>query len=588
MLNKLLKQINLILYSFKLIVSICKTKFIIIICLSVINGIFPTITLMLTQKIINTIQLMNKSFQEVIILLVIYVIFMLINMLIKNITSYYMNQLNIILNYKVNYKIMDKSSKLSLQTLELSDTYDMITRITNEASIKPYQALTSIIGIFTALITFISASSLIFVWNKWIYILLLISSIIMFYYNIKIANREFDIRYKRSDKERKSWYYTYLLTHDTAFKEVKILNLKKYLLDKYWNLGELFIKQECFINKIRILLNIFLSVLQDGIAFLIMFLSIWQAYMGKILIGSAIMYINSITIVQSNIESLASDIYSIHNSNLYMALLKDFLKMEENIQNKGQIVENIESIHVNELYFDYPNKKNALKGINLEINKGETVSIVGKNGSGKTTLLKILCALYNPTNGVVKINGIDLKDINIDSYHKQISVLFQDYLKFEGSLLENVQIGDIDKKINTKEIERSLKSAGVDFFIKDEQYCYDKTLGTWFDNGSQISGGQWQKIALSRAYYKDAHVYFLDEPSSALDVEAELKVFDSFFEQSKNKIGIYITHRFKIAKKADKIIVIKGGKIAGVGNHEYLMKNCNLYKKLYLEEEKII
>ena len=172
---------------------------------------------------------------------------------------------------------------------------------------------------------------------------------------------------------------------------------------------------------------------------------------------------------------------------------------------------------------------------------------------------------------------------------ERISVLFQDFLQLEGSLFENVKIGWLDSKTQKQHIKESLESVNVDFlFDEDGDYAYEKYLGNWFEGGSQLSGGQWQKIALARAFYKKAAVYFLDEPSSALDANSELKIFERFFEKSADRIGVFITHRIKVAKQADKIIVLDQGRVVGIGNHNDLNENCELYKDLLLKEQKLV
>lgn len=410
-------------------------------------------------------------------------------------------------------------------------------------------------------------------------------SILMFIGQIYVGNKEFLMRYERSGKERKAWYYTYLLTHDTAFKEVKAYGLKKYLLDKYCSLVKTFIKQANEIEKTRAVLNMIISFIQDIVCIIIMIIAIYLAYVGKKMIGTTMSYLNAVSMMQNATNSIASNVYSIYNANLYIQLLKDFLEIKEGENALGGTkVDNIKTIELRNVSFDYPQCKMALSTINLKIKSNEQIAIVGKNGSGKSTLFKILCGLYKPTSGKLFVNNLDLENIDVKSYRNCISVLFQDFLKYEGTLEENVYIGDISTEVDENKIKNSLCKANVDFLKTERGYELKRGLGNWFDEGGQLSGGQWQKIALARTYYKNADLYLLDEPSSALDVTAETKIFKSFFEVSKNKIAIYITHRVKIAQDANKIIVLDGGKIVGIGTHAELLKNCSVYQDLYNQE----
>ncbi len=453
---------------------------------------------------------MIKPFNDILRMLIFYAIFNIINILIQNLYSYQSNQLSMTLGYKINYLIMEKCGNLSLEKLEMSETYNTLSKLINEVVYKPYQAAIAIITIFINIISLTPIAIIIFNWNIWIFFLLLISSLVMFKHNLKIASEEFNIRQERNQNERKAWYYTYLLTHDTAFKEVKMLNLKDYFLNKYEKLVHLFTKQESKINKTKMLFTLLTSIYQNIILLVITFLSIKHVYDGKILIGTAITYISSITLFQSSITELASNMYIIYNCNLFMYILRDFLNSKESKTSGKVMITNIDNIKIENLYFNYISKGDILKDISFEVNKGETVAILGKNGSGKTTLLKLLCSLYTPKKGTIKINGINIEQINMTSYKRQISVLFQDFLRFEGTLLENVYIGNIDEKVNMSKICNALKSANVDFQLRNNRYDLNKNLDSWFDNGSQLSGGQWQKIALARVYYKKASLYLLD------------------------------------------------------------------------------
>lgn len=292
------------------------------------------------------------------------------------------------------------------------------------------------------------------------------------------------------------------------------------------------------------------------------------------------------TMIQNSISSLASSIHALYNSSLYMISLKNFLEIKTfEFENEIKYtIDSINSIEICHLSYCYSNHHQALRNINFKIEKGETIAIVGKNGSGKSTLLKLLCGLYCPSEGIIRINDINLSEINPASYRNAISVLFQDFLRFEGSLLENVHLGDIEKKVEKTDIKHALQSADINFLKDHIGYQYDRFLGSWFENGSQLSGGEWQKVALARAYYKDASLYILDEPSSNLDIIAEMKIFENFFKRRKGKIGIFITHRMKIAKHADRIIVLNEGVVSSMGSHDHLYKHCDLYKELLAKE----
>lgn len=590
--NKFKSNIKLFIYTIRLLCKINKKIFAFSVLLSIINGVFPIATLLLSQRIINEIQILKRPFSILLQFIIIYFAISGIGTVLQNINGYVLSKLNNILQYGINKIIIEKCSKLSLETLERTETYDTIARLEQDIATKPYQTLQAIMSIFSNGVSAVLASVIIISWNVWVEIILLIISISMFMGEIFIGNKEFIMKYKRSDKERESWYYSYLLTHDTAFKEIKSYGLKNHFINKYIELSNIFISQSNQIEKFKTILNISIALIQDVFSLVTMIMAIHAAYIGSIMIGTAMSFLNAINMVQGSTNALASGIYTIYNSNLYIRLLEEFLdnsEGEEELDSDTKLnLERICSLELSGVGYDYPEFKDVLRNVTLRLDIGEQIAIVGKNGSGKSTLFKIICGLYKTSRGEFFVNGQDINECNVESYRKRTSVLFQDFLKFEGSLEENIVIGDINNQSNTEEIYMALDKANVNFLKSNGYYDLDKTLGNWFDNGSQLSGGQWQKIALARAYYRKADVILLDEPSSALDAMAEMKIFKSFFEISKDKIGIYITHRVKIAKNATKIVVIEGGEIVGIGNHEGLMQNCSVYRDMYCEELKDI
>ncbi len=582
--KKLLDNIKMIKYTIELIRKIDSKRFVIATSLAIFAGLFPIVSLLITQRIINEIQLMRYSFQDVVIGIIIFFAVSIIATFINGISSYNMYKLNNQLTYGINYMLMEKCGTLSLEKFEQSDTYDTINRLEQEIAIKPYQTLQSLLSIISNIITYTSALALLATWNVGIDVFLFVVSVTMLFGEIYIGNKEFHIRYARSEQERKAWYYSYLMTHDTSFKEMKTFNLSHFFLEKYKGLGNFFIVQSNGIEKNKLKLNILISVVQDATGFFVMYRSIKEAYKKIIMIGNAMSYMNSISIIQSSTMNLANNIYMIYNSNLYMQLLRDFLKeVEENegVKEKRSI-ENIRKIQLKNVSYTYPGENFAVQDISCTISLGERIAIFGKNGSGKSTLFKILCGLYKPGKGEILVNDGDMKDINLQSYRNRISVLFQDFLKYEGTIFENVILGDIERDHYDDNIDKALREAAVDSNIRDNLH---QTIGNWFDNGMQLSGGQWQKIALSRVYYKNADMYMLDEPSAALDAEAEMQVFENYMQISKNCIAVYITHRAKVASKADRILVMDKGRLIDMGTHDELMSRCSLYRTLYNKDK---
>lgn len=566
-----------------LIARVDKVSFCVVIMLSLISGVFPVITLILSQEMINSL-VGDIMLKNTIVLLVIYVGASFVGEIISEINGYNQGKFQYLLQYRLNFMLMNKCTELSLEDFEESEMYDRIEKITREIAYRPYQIFLSIIRLFTSLITMFSSFILLFVWKPYISCILLIVPVISLLYYLKIGQQEFNIIWNRAKDERKTWYLSYLLTHDFSFKEISLLGLKDYLLNNYLQISNQFLNQNMEILKTKTVFNLIYESTMQLISFIIIGSSIMSAYVGEILVGNVMSYIRSVGLVQNNVQSVMANIYNIYNSSLYMEMLFEFLDYKsEKVKRDSttKIYGAISNIEIRNLSFSYKNGTQALKNINLSLKRGEKIALVGPNGSGKSTLIKILAGLYDIEAGKVLINNVDLKNMNMKDYQSHISVLFQDFVKYELTLQENIGFGDIENMDLTRKMEQILDRLRADFLKNDRNYDFNMQLGNWFEDGRQLSQGQWQKIALARAYFREASIYILDEPNAALDTVSEREIFDKFFEMSKEKIGIYISHRLNATKMADVIVVMEQGEIVGIGKHEELLQSCPVYKTLY-------
>ncbi|MGY5388811.1 ABC transporter ATP-binding protein [Bacillus subtilis] len=567
----------------KLIFTLERSLFLKLILFSIITGILPIVSLYISQELINSLVTIRKDVSIVITIFLTYLGVSFCAELISQISEYYNGKFQLNIGYKLNYKVMKKSSNLGLKDFENPEIYDKLERVTKEISYKPYQIIQAIITMTTSFVTLLSSIAFLMSWNPKVSLLLLVIPVISLFYFLKIGQQEFFIHWKRAGKERKSWYISYILTHDFSFKELKLYNLKDYLLNKYWDIKKSFIEQDTKILRKKTYLNLIYEIAVQLVGAVIIFVAIMSAFAGKIMVGNVMSYIRSVSLVQNHSQSIMTSIYSIYNSNLYMNQLYEFLELKEEKSqgHKKQIVEPIHSVVFQNVSFMYPNQgEQTLKHINVSLHKGERIAIVGPNGSGKSTFIKLLTGLYEVQQGDILINGISIKELDMDSYMNQIAALFQDFMKYEMTLKENIGFGQVDKLHQTNKMHEVLDIVKADFLKSHSSYQFDTQLGLWFEEGRQLSGGQWQKIALARAYFREASLYILDEPSSALDPIAEKETFDTFFSLSKEKIGIFISHRLVAAKLADRIIVMDKGEIVGIGTHEELLKTCPLYKKM--------
>lgn len=582
--RKIKKNINLISKTIKLIYKITGKNFYYVILLTLFTGISPVISVLLFQRLLNAIELKQSTLYQLCIILILYLGFSLFSSLLLNVSSYFNSKLRILLEYKINYLLIEKSSQLSLINFEDSEIYNKLTRLENEVGYKPFQTFQALLGIISSLVTFISSAIILILWKPALVIILIVLPFISLFYYLKIAQEDFEMHYGRSNSEREAWYISYLLTHDFSFKELKMYGLKDYFLNRFWKLKSHFKNQENTINKKKMVYGFIFNTVQDLCMGFVVFIAVLSAFTGKLLIGNVATYIKSIGMVQSNSQGIINNVYMLYDSNLYMELLDEFLNLETEkmMDSNGINIEAINSIEFKNVSFSYDGNRKVLNNISFNIKKGELLAIIGVNGSGKSTILKLICGLYTNYSGDILVNNTDLREINSESYRKCVSVLFQDYLKYEFTLGENISLGDVDHIDETEKINKTLKLADINFLRADkESYRLDSQLGNWFDEGTQLSGGQWQKVAIARTYFRGASVFLLDEPSSALDSISEKSIFNSFFKLASKEISVFITHKVGVAKNAKRILVVDNGVIEGIGTHSELIKSSEIYRSLY-------
>ena len=541
-----INHLECIKIAFKMIYEVDKNSFAITIILSIVSGVFPFLVLKLGQTIINIIQIHSTRFDNIIILILIYLSLQFISVIVDNIKNYYLQRLSNEVTYSSMRKVMGKCADLPLKKLEDNKTYDILNRIEQDATLKPYEILMSVINLLFNLTQTIIAMYVLIKWNYFLVILLFAVTIISVFGEIKIGKLEFNIRNRRSTLERKSWYYSFLLTHDIAFKEIKTFRLKNYFISKYKEITDTIINQNNSIEKLKALLIIVINFFQVLINLYIFKELAFKTYNGEFLIGTAMVYISTIVIFQGSLNETGTSVYNIINSNLYINLLKEFLEFKTDdlkVETKTILrsIKDINVISLSNINFSYDDNSLALQDISLKIKKGESIAIIGENGSGKSTLLKILAGLYSPDSGVFLINGMKFDDIEIESYRTQISSLFQDYLKYEGTIKENIILGQIDRNEDDFSILTALNSADAKFLKNDGKYNINKVVGNWFENGQELSGGQWQKIAIARTMYRKSSLLLFDEPSSSLDIISEKIIFDNILNNLNDKI-YYIYH----------------------------------------------
>lgn len=554
---------------------------IILLFVSIINSIIPYATMINTQILINKIQ-MTQSLENIIVNIIFYGILGLLSMIFLNLYNYMLIKYREYLYLHLNVLILEETKKFKLSDYENPTVYDLIQRAEQDIGMRPYNIIVSILSLFSGVINFFIAILIMTTWHWWIVIVFMFLPFVSFKYFNNITKYEYEIIYNRAQNERKSWYISHLLTKDDYIKEIRNLGLHDYLMNRFKKLRKLFFVQNININKKKTIFTALYDLLNLLISFSIVILASFEAVTGVILVGNLMTYINTSSKIETSIRNIVNAMFSLYQEAMYVDNISNYLSYDVNNDEGTTQISTIDTIEFRNVSFKYQNQnKYVLRGINLKIKKGDTIALVGKNGSGKSTLIKILSGQYSDFEGEVLINNIDIKQIDKQSLFKQINILFQDFNKFQFTIKENIGFGNLDELNNLSKIKECANISGANEFIDKLEDGYLQQVGSWFNDGVQLSGGEWQKLGISRLLMKNGDCYILDEPTAALDPVSEYEFFIRLKNNLNNKIGIFITHRFINAKFATKILVIEEGEIREYGTHVELIKSDGLYAKMF-------
>lgn len=571
-------------YTFKLLLNYAKARVILIIILTIISALIPFASLYNTQAIINSLQNGDSSFISLIYMCLAFVAIGFISEINNDILAYKNAELKEYLYLILNKDFINKTKSFKFKDFENSETYNLMQRAEDEIGVRPFKIFGEFLTILNSIVTLFSSFTILFFWHKWTIIGFLILPILSAKYFKSINQAEFEMMFNRTKYERKSWYISNLLLKDIYIKEIKVLHLFDYLFNIFKDLRNKFYKENkgLLIRRIKFtfLYGICTNLYNDFLAIF----CIYETFISKILVGNMMTYINTVNKVNVNVNSIVSNLFTLYQDCLYMENLIVFdTKVNSKIEiEKKENISNIERITINNLKYKYQNRiSNALEDLNLVLNKGESIVLVGENGCGKSTLIKIICGLYDDYIGDILIDGIDLNKIDKQCYHKRLSVVFQDYNNYQLTIKENIGFGDIDYLNDYDKIHNASKISGAYDFINQLDRKFDQQVGNWFEGGTQLSGGQWQKLALSRSFMKKSDMYIFDEPTASLDPKSEFEFFKNVAKECKNSINIFVTHRFVNASFADRILVMKDGRIIENGTHEQLISKKGYYYTLY-------
>jgi ATP-binding cassette, subfamily B, bacterial len=490
-----------------------------------------------------------------------------------------------IIVHQTSVDIMKKSSELDLEQFQDAEFQDKLNRARTQMQVREY-LMGDIMFFIQGVVTLIIISGALISFNFW-YIIVLVISIIPSSLGDSYLNKlYFRLNILQTSKRRELDYVCYLGASSETAKEIKIYTLYNYFLNRFQ-----FVSKKLFLSKREVhILRLKLSSIYFS-ASTLGYYSIYGAILldaakGNITVGDLSLISGLFFRVRDSLESLSKSYIRIAQSALQLQNLFDFYEIEYSLPNAIDPKPFPDEIKVGfefkNVGFKYQNtEKWVLKNMNLKFEMGSRVALVGENGSGKSTIIKLLTRLYDPSEGQILLDNIDIKEYDKDEYRRGVTVLFQDFMRYNMPVNRNIGFGNLSKLNDMARINKAADLGLASDVIEQFPKKYNQMLGKMFEDGMDLSGGQWQKIALARAYMRDSQIYILDEPTSALDAQSEDDIINIFNEHVKNKISVIISHKFSIIRKADVIIIIEKGVVKEVGNHEQLIHHDSIYAQLY-------
>ncbi|MBQ6702851.1 MAG: ABC transporter ATP-binding protein [Clostridia bacterium] len=580
-----------LLYIFKLVWETRKWIFFSLLFIAVLRGILPIVSAYITAQLINNLARAYNGtvgLDSVMFWLVLQFVYLFISKILGFIDTMVTRISGELVTNHIKVKILKKAKEIDLGRFDIPEFYEKLENANREASMRPLQILNSTFNAISSSITIVSFVVLLWSIGPWIPLVLALLGIPTAIVNFVFRRKNVNYMRFRSKDRRQMEYYSGLMTNKDLAKEVRLFNLSDTFIDRFSNvfkryfsgLKKLILKENIW--------NISITLITVIINCLLFLFVAFKVTEGELEIGDYTMYTGALNSISASVTAIITSTATVFEGTLFIENVIRFMK------DKKTIVSSLEepripqrhighTIEFKNVSFKYPGTdKFVLKNINLTLNPGETAVLVGLNGAGKTTLIKLLTRLYDPTEGVILLDGYDIKEYSPEEVYDLFGIIFQDFGKYAVSVKENIAFGQVDKEIDDESIEAAATQSDSLDFIKKLPASFDTPLMRYFEEkGIELSIGQWQKLSVARAFYADSDILILDEPTASLDAIAEQEIFNQFDELRKDKLTLFVSHRLSSATTASKIIVLMDGQIVEEGTHKQLMELNGHYYTLF-------
>ena len=572
--------------TFRIVYNCSKGWFWARILLNILQAVLPLVPLYLLKLLLDAFsESTTPEFNYVLYILIAFAVVQIIQIWASNAMNYVsLVQADLVKDH-MSKRIIDQSIKIDLQNFDSDVYHDTYERAVNEAGTRPISFINALSSFFQNMVSLIAVMGLLIALHWSVTIILVVIAIPVVLIRLHYTKSLVKLRVNQTQEERKSNYYKEILTQTAYAKEVRVFNFGEALANRFNDLRNILRDQKKKLYSKRSNSVSLAQSVESAAIVIALAVIVQRAIKGLISVGDIAMYLGVFQKGQSSINNALKATVTIHENRLYLEHLFDFLDLEPVIKSPSSpsaLPASFENLKMEHVSFTYPETTNQIfNNFSIEFKKGKLTAIVGENGSGKSTLVKLIQRLYNVDDGKISVDGVNINSFLADDYRNRLSIVFQDFSKYQATASENIQLSDFSENYDLDQIKKAARLARADEFIERLENAYDNQLGREFKNGAELSGGQWQKIAIARAHFRDTEVLILDEPTSFIDPLSEEEIFNEFKQLAKDKIVILITHRVYNLKSADEIIVLDKGKIIEKGTHDELMNLSGTYKEMF-------